>query len=88
MAKRRLNDTKALAAEASGGTSHSVRTEKISNGWLTHRTSDAGGDYCCETTFSEREPKISVPRVTNPHGVTPQEGGSLRGAMGYLKGGE
>ncbi len=86
MAKARLNDTKALTAEASDGASHSISTEKIDNGFLVRQSScdPRTGEYKSTTVFQATPPRL-IPGRAARQGASPDSGNSLRQTMDYLK---
>lgn len=63
MAKKRLNDTSAIAEDGPrplapfNEESLHVRTRKIDNGYVTYRSESKDGDYECKETFSKTPPK-------------------------------
>jgi hypothetical protein len=86
MAKKRLNDTEALQPSSgmSMGSDHSVSVRKIDNGFVVRQSvyNNRTGECSSTETFSEREPKVTAPKVgRNP---APDQGSPLRGAMDYL----
>ena len=86
MAKRRLNDTEGLrpsSGMADGG-DHSVSVRKIDNGYVVRQSSynNKTGQCSSSETFSEREPRVSAPKVGKS--PAPDQGSPLRGAMDYL----
>lgn len=63
---RRLNDTSAVAERAyAAGVEHTIRSEKIDNGYLVKRSSynPETGEYKCSTEFSKSVPNITPPKV-------------------------
>lgn len=79
--KSRLNDTAALAAEPVNqmqrDESHSTRVKPIDNGFLVEKSSCVDGRYECSTTFSPTQPDLDSAK--------PEDGTSLKKAVGYMK---
>ena len=77
----RLNDTVAIVAEPVNqiqrNESRSTRVEKISNGFLVHKTSNDGERYECSTEFSPTQPDLDSAK--------PEDSTSLRKAVSYMK---
>lgn len=88
MARKRLNDTEALARGAPGlytGEDHSVSVRRIENGFIIRQSecNPNTGHYSTREVFSERQPRITPASVKR--GSVNDGSESLRDTMGYLK---
>jgi hypothetical protein len=85
MAKKRLNDTAAIAASPpSENQEHSLHVRKISNGFVTRSSTcnPETGEYHCSEMFSKNAPRI-IPAKVAGQGGGPAPGG-LADTMSYL----
>lgn len=83
---RRLNDTDGLTSRPfQAGQEHTVRTEKIDNGYLVKRSTynPETGSYTCSTEFSKSVPNISPPKV-NRASAGDGDGNTLADTKNYL----
>lgn len=83
---RRLNDTAPIASRPfEAGIEHTVRTEKIDNGYLIKRSSYNGetGAYKCSTEFSKSVPNISPPKIQRDAAGS-GDGNTLADTKNYL----
>lgn len=82
----RLNDTRALTDRPyAAGVEHTVRSEKIDNGYLVHRSSynPETGEYKCSKTFYRSVPNITPPKVGRG-AAGDGDGSTLSDAKAYL----
>lgn len=85
----RLNDTKALTQRPSdAGVEHTVRSQKIENGYLTSTSSyNPGTGECTEKRqFSKEPPRITPPVVEGSSAPGSVGSESLGDTMQYLGG--
>jgi hypothetical protein len=81
----RLNDTIAIVRKGlDAELQHSICTKQIDNGWLTEisRYNQETGEYTCETTYSQNQPRIIPGRIAYTTGEVGN--GGLKGAVSYL----
>jgi len=87
MARRRLNDTAALTDQPwQQGVSHSVRTEKIDNGYLIHTSvcNPNTGEFRERCEFSAGPPRIMPARMDRRGRGPGDRDNTLQDAMTYL----
>lgn len=90
MARKRLNDTRALAGPLAGPdcaeASHSISSEKIDNGWLVRSSScnPETGEYKSSVRFCESQPRLMPGRVAG-QGAGQKARSSLGDTVKYLK---
>lgn len=85
MAKRRLNDTAAIAATPpSGNQEHSISVRKIDNGFIARSSTcnSATGEYKSSEQYFPSAPKIIPARVARS--MDADSGGGLADTMAYL----
>jgi hypothetical protein len=84
MAKRRLNDTSAIARSPSSSEEHTISTEKIDNGYLVRKSTynNETGECRSSKTFYEKAPRVTEPTV---RGESRSGGNSLSDAINSMK---
>lgn len=85
MAKRRLNDTAAIAATPpSGNQEHSISVRKIDNGFIARSSTcnNATGEYKSSEQFFSSAPRIIPAKVARTGESS--SGGGLADTMAYL----